>query len=387
MAAREIFGAPAPAGEANYRPVGSVRALDWQAMHSPQQIGRWEALARCASQPNPFYEHWFLLPSLKVFDPRGSVKLLCLEVDGQLAGLMPVQRNASFNGYPLPHIRNWLHANAFCGQPLVAAGMEALFWREVLAWCDRHAGSRLFLHLMQQPGEGVLHEALKLLLESEERPATTVQDEERAMLQTTLDAESYLQQSLTQKKRKELRRQQRRLGEEGTLEITRTRDGEDADAWIDSFLQLEASGWKGRAGSALVADGDTARMFRATMRAAAARGKLERLTMTLDGKPVAMLATLLSPPGAYSFKTAFDEDFARFSPGVVLQVENLALAEDNAVGWIDSCAVQVHKMIDHLWRQRRRMSGHSIAIGGAIRRTIFCQLSRRETVKPAGGIA
>jgi len=123
------------------------------------------------------------------------------------------------------------------------------------------------------------------------------------------------------------------------------------------------------------------------MRAAAARGKLERLTMTLDGKPVAMLATLLSPPGAYSFKTAFDEDFARFSPGVVLQVENLALAEDNAVGWIDSCAVQVHKMIDHLWRQRRRMSGHSIAIGGAIRRTIFCQLSRRETVKPAGGIA
>jgi len=269
----------------------------------------------------------------------------------------------------------------------VVAGMEPLFWREVLAWCDGQAGSRLFLHLMQQPGEGVLHEALKFLLESEQRPAATVQDEERAMLQTSLDAESYLQQSLTQKKRKELRRQQRRLGEEGTLEITQTREGEGADAWIDSFLQLEASGWKGRAGSALVTDADTASMFRATMRAAAARGKLDRLTMTLDGKPVAMLAMLLSPPGAYSFKTAFAEDFARFSSGVLLQLENLALVEDSAVSWIDNCAVQDHKMIDHLWRERRRMASHSRSIGGSLRRQIFCQLSRRETGKPAGGIA
>lgn len=387
LAAREIASARATSSGSSYRPVGSVRALDWRDMQSPQQIGRWEALARCAAEPNPFYEHWFLLPSLETFDAAGKVKLLCLEVDGQLAGLMPVQRNSSYYGYTLPHIRNWLHANAFCGQPLVAAGMEALFWREVLAWCDAHAGSRLFLHLMQQPGQGTLHQALKLLLQSEQRPAATVQDEERALLRTNLDAESYLQQSLTQKKRKELRRQHRRLGEEGVLETSRTRDAEGGEQWIESFLELEAKGWKGRAGSALDADGATAAMFRETMLGAATRGRLERLTMSLDGKPVAMLATLLSPPGAYSFKTAFDEDYARFSPGVLLQVENLALAEDGAIGWIDSCAVQDHKMIDHLWRERRRIAAHSIAIGGTIRRQIFCQLSRRETGKNAGGIA
>ena len=35
----------------------------------------------------------------------------------------------------------------------------------------------------------------------------------------------------------------------------------------------------------------------------------------------------LTPPGAFSYKTAFDERYARFSPGVLLQRENLAMLE------------------------------------------------------------
>ncbi len=80
--ARATWGfrlAPASAKEVVYRPLGSVRALDWQAMCSPQQMGRWEALARCAVQPNPFYEHWFLLPSLKALDARCSASCCALK--------------------------------------------------------------------------------------------------------------------------------------------------------------------------------------------------------------------------------------------------------------------------------------------------------------------
>ncbi len=383
---RDDVRAAGTASGAQYRPLGSVRAMAWQDMRSPQQIGRWQALARCSVQPNPFCEHWFLLPSLEALDPRGTVKLLCLEVDGQLAGLMPLCRQTSYYGHPLPHMRNWLHANAFSGQPLVAAGMEALFWREVLAWCDSHAGTSLFLHLQQLPGDGVQHEALKLLVASEERPAATVLDEARAMLATSLDAETYLGQSLTQKKRKELRRQQRRLGEEGELETRRSRDARGVDEWIEEFLALETAGWKGRAGSALASGDATATMFRQTMRAAAELGRLERLSLMLDGKPVAMLATLLAAPGAYSFKTAFDEDYARFSPGVLLQLENLAIIGDPEIAWVDSCAVEDHKMIDHLWREKRRMASHSIGIGGGVRRSIFGQLARHETGKQPRGI-
>ena len=117
------------------------------------------------------------------------------------------------------------------------------------------------------------------------------------------------------KKRKELRRQHARLSEEGKLKLDRFADDRCLATWIDHFLALEASGWKGAAGSALAAHDATTGLFRDALRGAAQRGRLERLSLTLDGRPVAMLANFITPPGAFSYKTAFDERFARFSPG------------------------------------------------------------------------
>jgi hypothetical protein len=114
---------------------------------------------------------------------------------------------------------------------------------------------------------------------------------------------------------------------------------------------------------------------------------VECLSLLFDGRDIAMLASFVTPPGAYSFKTTFDEDFGRFSPGVLLQCENLAMLARPEVAWTDSCAVQDHAMIDHIWRERRPIARHSIAIGGAARRKLFTLLSRRETGHAPGGIA
>ena len=111
------------------------------------------------------------------------------------------------------------------------------------------------------------------------------------------------------------------------------------------------------------------------------------LSLTLDGAPLAMLATFITAPGAYSFKTAFDEDYARFSPGVLLQAENLAMLERPEIGWTDSCATPDHLMIDHLWRERRPIKRHSLAIGGRARQKLFSLLVRHETGHAAGGLA
>ena len=47
--------------------------------------------------------------------------------------------------------------------------------------------------------------------------------------------------------------------------------------------------------------------------------------LDLDGKPLAMLVNFLTAPGSFSFKTAFDEAFSRYSPGVLIQLDNLAI--------------------------------------------------------------
>lgn len=350
----------------------------WREMEGGAAVAAWNALAARASEPNPFFESWYLLPSLRALDPAGRVRLLVMARGDEWLGLIPVTDETSYYGYPAPHLRNWTHANCFVGAPLVAAGEEAAFWRALLEWADRAGGASLFLHVAHLPLSGALHDALQHVLSGQRRLARLAMREERAMLHSSLPAEEYFEASVNAKKRKELKRQARRLAEEGEVAVERETGPNDVDAWIADFLALEAAGWKGRAGSALAAEAGTASLFSEALAAAATAGKLEHLSLTLDGRRIAMLATLLSPPAAFSYKTAYDERLARFSPGVLLQRENLALLSRDDIDWCDSCASVDHPMIDHLWRERRAIGRYSIAIGGAARRAAFRLLSLAE---------
>ena len=368
-------------------PLVAMTARPWREFDRRNAIAAWDALARRASEPNPFYESWYLLPSLRALAGDDNILMLTLEADGKLVGLLPMVCKSDYYGYPLPHLRNWMHSNCFLGAPLVQRGFERQFWDAALLHCDRRKGRSLFLHLSHLPDSGALHDALRDALAADSRPAATVLREERAMLASSEAPEDYLTASLSTKKRKELRRQHRRLAELGDLQVERLTDYTDIASWTREFTELEARGWKGEAGSALSSDQRTNEIFTYAIAGAAARGRLERIALRLDGKPIAMLANFLSPPGAFSFKTAFDENYARFSPGVLLQRENLALLGHKKIGWVDSCAAPDHPMINHLWRERRTIARHSIGIGGRMRRAAFAALIRLETGHGAGGLA
>lgn len=357
---------------------------DWRELDRAEEIARWDALAQWPAEPNPFFESWYLLPSLRAFDPAGSVRLACLEADGELAGILPLRRSWSYYGYPVPHWRGWCHPNCFLGAPLVARGLEKDFWSSLLQWADAHPGPALMLHLSHLPLAGSTVAALREACADDGRTWATVERQERAMLASDLSPEAYLDAAVPTKKRKELRRQHRRLAEEGVLEFSRREGAEGLDQWIADFLLLERSGWKGAAGSALACSPQTEALSTDALRGAAQRGKLERLALMFDGRPIAMLANFVTAPGAFGYKTAFDEAFARFSPGVLLQLENLAMLERPGIEWTDSCAAADHPMIDHLWRERRAIGRINVAIGGPRRRAIFGILARRETGRPAG---
>jgi CelD/BcsL family acetyltransferase involved in cellulose biosynthesis len=319
-----------------------------------------------------------LLPALRALDPRETVRVILLENGDELVGLMPLADEKRYYRRPIPHLAGWTHPNAFLGTPLIAAGFEQAFWRELLTWADRNAGNALFLHLSELVLDGPVFKALTKVIAEQKRTGAIVHREERALLASTDGPEGYFAASMSGKKRKELRRQQNRLSEHGTVAFERLHDDSGLAQWTQAFLALEAGGWKGKAGSALALADTTSALFRSALAGAAAQGRLERLTLTLDGKPIAMLATFLCAPGAFSYKTAFDESFSKFSPGVLLQCENLMILDRPEIAWTDSCASADHPMIDHIWRERRTVGRISVAIGGGLRRKAFGMLARAE---------
>jgi CelD/BcsL family acetyltransferase involved in cellulose biosynthesis len=356
-----------------------LQVQPWRAAHVLDNPWDWEALARRASSPNPFFESWALLPALENFAAEHPVRLVTLHDGETLVALMPLALSRSYYGKAIPHVSSWLHHNAFCGAPLVAQGYEMAFWSALLEWGDASARGAAFLHLAKLPTDGPLYTGLRNVLTLQGRPATIVQQEDRALLASRHAPEAYFEQSMSAKKRKELRRQYNRLSEEGELRFHRSEGSEGIEAWTDAYLFLEKSGWKGAQGTSLADNVSTSEFFRSTIAGAAEAGRLERLTLTLDGCPIAMLANFLTPPGAFSFKTTFDESYARFSPGVLLQRENLELLARDGIEWTDSCAAADHPMIERIWREKRTVVSCNIALGGILRRSAMRVLARIET--------
>lgn len=355
----------------------TLRAVDWREM--ADDTAEWDAMAENAAEPNPFFESWYLLPALRALDIDHRVKILRFEIDGELRGLLPVHHQYRYYGRLLPHLATWMHPNCFLGVPLIARGYGSDFSRALLNWADRGPRAALFLHLADLDHNGSFFHALSNQLAKETRQSSLVQQYERALLSSEQEPEDYLAASLPKRKRHELQRQINRLSELGDVRFQW--DTVASPEWTEQFLALEMSGWKGKAGSALGCDPGTATLLREALAGAAKRGRLITLSLLLNEQPIAMLANFMTPPGSFGFKTAFDENFSRFSPGVLLEREYLHSLSNRSIKWCDSCASPNHPVMDRLWRERRAIGKLSIAIGGTLRRRVFNGLVRLQSTR------
>jgi len=88
------------------------------------------------------------------------------------------------------------------------------------------------------------------------------------------------------------------------------------------------------------------------------------LALELDGQRVAQKCNFLAGNGSFAFKIAYDEDYARYSPGLLLEIENIRQVHAaREIEWMDSCAVPIHFMINRLWLDRRTIQTALIPTG------------------------
>ena len=359
-AARPKAASPAAAPSVAFLPADQAERL------APE----WADLAAHASEPNPYGESWFVRASLRHL-ARSEVRLGEVRDGGTLLGLVPLLIEPRYGRVPVRHVQNWCHHHHFLGTPLVRAGHEQAFWRALILALDDAQWAPGFLHIRGITEGGPVQLGLQQAAGSLSREAALVHRETRAFLHSDRSPQDYYEQAVRKKKRKEIARLQNRLGELGPVFARTLQNADELEAWCDDFLQLEFRGWKGEAKSALACRPATEAFFREAVAGAHEAGRLQFLRLDLVERPLAMLVNFLTPPGSFSFKTAFDEDFARFSPGVLLQIENLKILERSDIDWMDSCASEQHPMIDSLWRERRSVVRMTVPLAGARRRASF----------------
>ncbi|MET0371103.1 MAG: GNAT family N-acetyltransferase [Sphingobium sp.] len=326
----------------------------------------WDGLSLDAAEANAFYAPDMLRAALEHLAQPGEVRLIEAWDDDGLIGLLPAKVAPSHGRLPIKCATNWMHGHCFFGAPLVRQGREIAAWTSFLTQLDRAGWAGAFLHLQGLDADGANVAAITHVCARQERSLREVHRYERAMLRSDLSADAYWETNVRSKKRKEIRRLQKRLAELGTVEHRLIAPSDDLAEWTRAFLTLEASGWKGGEGTALVCHPADRAFFEAACAAAFAGGRLHFLRIDLDGRPIAMLVNFRHGDGAFSFKIAFDEELGRFSPGVLIELANLhAVLDTPGIAWMDSCAAVDHPMIDSLWAERRSIVQIRVALHGS----------------------
>ena len=199
-------------------------------------------------------------------------------------------------------------------------------------------------------------------LATPERHFAILETWERAALKPAGTFESWLENNFDRKRRKEFRRLSNRLAEQGTFETVSFAPGDDSIPWASDLLALEQAGWKGKRGTAIAAMKPLQQAFAESCQQLAASGKLRFWKLVLDGKTIASMYAIVEADQAWLGKIAYDENLARYSPGVllILYATEMLFAE-SAIKVVDSCAIPGHPMIENIWRDRLPMADVMLA--------------------------
>ncbi|MGH2955382.1 MAG: GNAT family N-acetyltransferase [Solirubrobacterales bacterium] len=265
----------------------------------------WEELARGAP---PFLQPGWISTWWRAFG-RGEPVILCVRRDGDLAGVLPLMRRDGV----LESAANW-HTPVFgavtLDRPAGATLARALFdlapRRVRLGFL---AGDAPFLHDLRGAAR-----------------AAGYQVAERVMLrppyvEVSGDWQRYWS-TRSRNLRKGVKRRRNRLQELGQLELE-IASGDDGLERLEEAFQLEASGWKGERGTAIVSRPETRRFYEEVARWAAETGMLRIVTLRLNDRAVAMHLSIEAGDDYFTLKVGYDPEFEKAAPSKLLDREML----------------------------------------------------------------
>ncbi len=320
-------------------------------------VPQWEALASEAAEPNPFYEPWMLLPALEAYGMPEGFHCVAVWMDGRLEALFPLLVESRFRGLPVQAARSYLHRNMLVGTPLVRPRSAAAAIRALL-----HSGAAPVVQFGWCSADGPFYGALVEAASDGRFPWVVADAYTRAILVRGRDPRPRFNSNM----KNNVRRWQAKLEAHGEVRAVNLAAGEDVTEWLEQFMQLEASGWKGKAGSALACREDDRRFVGAVFPEAFRRGRLIITGLDLAGRPLARHTLFAGGEGAFTFKIAYDESYACASPGILAEVHNVAqLMEGTGPLWFDSNTARESSSYGRVWKDRRTVQCIAVGVSGA----------------------
>lgn len=334
------------------RPQLRLETLEWEEL--TQRKPAWSRLAASAIEPNAFLEPCFAVPAAQHLAPmRAPVFLVASAVsaDGEsseMAGLWPLV--IPRRGFTTSFARTWLHGYATSGCPLLEPKRGAETLDLMLKWLEVTHPHIAGVEFPALDEAGPVAALIRHRAKASDRDLASLDPRSRAILKRSNPPETG--EPGLDPRPKTLRRQWRKLSALGVQYVSK-RDPGAVRAGVETFLALEASGWKGRRGTALLMEPGAVTFARTMTRLLAQEGRCRIESLELDGAPLAMLIVLQSGDRAFAWKMAYDEAWSDYSPGnqLIAEFTKRQLSEPS-VRLTDSCAAPDDPLINRFWSDK-----------------------------------
>jgi len=324
-------------------------------------------LAQRSIEANPFYQPWMLFPALVGLGGSSRVGfLLVFQEDsvgraGTLCGFFPILEAERHHGIPVRGVALLTHMYCLLAVPLVDRDAGKAVLERFFDYCRlRRMG---IVEFPSVATDGAFH---GLLVDVVQEQSLSIRIERRFLrgfFRVPGSPTEYLAQAFSGRTRKHFRRQRERLAALGQLEYSALESSPDPQQWIDDFLALEASGWKGREGTALASLDAHRTFFEAASSEAISRRQMVGSALRLDGRMIAGRVAFVAGSGSFLFKIAYDETLEALSPGYLLEIETIEAGLPDPVRWTDSCTAPGNTMYRRLWSDTRTIEAIVLSLG------------------------
>lgn len=345
-----------------------------------RQLAAWKELAAAALEPNPLFEPDCVVPAARHLPGGSQIAVVTAEAaDGTMLGCMPVRPSVRWPPASVPTLTTDVRRMTYLGTPLVAPTQPGDALRAMvhaLLVARHRTGGRLaevrWLH------GGPVGRMLRHSFEDLGLAYTVSESFDRPFVLRRADGAYF---DFNARYRSVLKRRRRQLGEAlgGEVEL---RDRAGTPEALEALIELESRGYKGAQGIALATAPGEPDQFRAMVRAFAADGRLQLLSLEAAGRTAAMQVAVRGGEGLFALKVAYDEELARFGPGVELQrgsIDHFHECSDSA--WIDSCTYAGNELLERLYPDRRPIVSYLVGLGGPAERALIKALPHLRTVR------
>jgi CelD/BcsL family acetyltransferase involved in cellulose biosynthesis len=345
----------------------------------PRLLPAWDDLCGRSAEDNVYYAPRYAQALLESVERHANIGFAVVWDEKKLAAILPFTSSKLAIPCLQPAARAWQSKYTFSCMPVLDAGRKteaAAALVEVLASIRR---GEWIIPRVNIDGEAC--RAMIAALEERGSPWVFSDRFERAVLDAGGTFDEHMKRHVSSNRRKGLARNRRRLEELGKVEHQSHRSGAGLDQAVSAFLRIEASGWKGKQGTALACADETRIFALKAFTGDDANSICRADVLTLDSTPIAVSLIALAGRTGFAVKGCYDEAYRGYGAGLLLEAEVMrGFLSEGYASRLDSATDGTH-VLDSLWPGRIEVADLMFSFAPRFPRSRLSMLRRSNMAK------